>query len=83
MPHNHGWNPVDTDDRYEVTYGQQFTDADPLPAAIRTLLDRETDRPARRERNRLRPRTSRWRPAAHHYILPVAENTRFPRAPAL
>jgi putative hydrolase of HD superfamily len=47
MQHNQGRNPEGFDYRYNLAYGQQFTDADPRLAAIRALLDRETDRRAR------------------------------------
>jgi putative hydrolase of HD superfamily len=46
MQHNQGKNPDDFDYRYNLAYGQRFTDADPRLAAIRALLDRETDRRA-------------------------------------
>ncbi len=46
MQHNQGKNPDGFDYRYNLAYGQRFTDADPRLAAIRALLDRETDRRA-------------------------------------
>jgi putative hydrolases of HD superfamily len=42
MQHNQGQNPPDFDYAFNLTYGQQFTQADPLIAAIRRVLDQET-----------------------------------------
>lgn len=42
MQHNQGANPPDFDYEFNLGYGKKFTDADPLTAAIRRILDEET-----------------------------------------
>jgi len=46
MQHNQGRNPRDFDYRFNLDYGKRFTAGDPLIAAIREILDRETERRA-------------------------------------
>ena len=46
MQHNQGRNPADFDYEFNLAYGQQFTRDDPRLAAIRALLDAETERRA-------------------------------------
>ena len=46
MQHNQGANPADFDYAFNLDYGKKFTDAVPLIAAIRTVLDTETQRNA-------------------------------------
>ena len=46
MQHNQGDNPPDFDYAFNLNYGKKFTDAVPLVAAIRTVLDAETQRNA-------------------------------------
>jgi putative hydrolase of HD superfamily len=43
MQHNQGRNPPDFDYRFNLDYGRQYTADDPLIAAVRELLDRETE----------------------------------------
>jgi len=47
LQHNQGSNPSDFDYRFNLAYGQRFTNSDPLIRAIRQLLDAETERLAR------------------------------------
>ncbi len=47
LQHNQGSNPPDFDYAFNLDYGQQYTAAHPLTAAIRDVLDRDT-------RNRMR-----------------------------
>lgn len=47
MQHNQGRNPEDFDYAFNLAYGQRFTRDDPRLAAIRALLDAETERRAR------------------------------------
>lgn len=42
MQHNQGKNPADFDYRFNLDYGRRYTEGDPLLAAVRALLDRET-----------------------------------------
>lgn len=42
LQHNQGANPPDFDYGFNLGYGKKFTDADPLTAAIRRILDEET-----------------------------------------
>ena len=42
MQHNQGANPPDFDYLFNIGYGRKFTDAVPLAAVIRTILDEET-----------------------------------------
>jgi putative hydrolase of HD superfamily len=44
LQHTQGENPVDFDYAFNLAYGQQYTSADPLMAALRTRLDAETAR---------------------------------------
>lgn len=44
IQHNQGANPPDFDYRFNLTYGQQYTDGDPLFAALRVLVDADTQR---------------------------------------
>lgn len=44
IQHNQGANPPDFDYRFNLTYGQKYTDADPLFAALRALVDADTRR---------------------------------------
>jgi putative hydrolase of HD superfamily len=46
MQHNQGANPPDFDYLFNVGYARKFTDAVPLAAQIRTILDAETQRRA-------------------------------------
>ena len=47
LQHTQGLNPVDFDYAFNLAYGQQYTAADPLLAALRERLDQETARRAR------------------------------------
>jgi putative hydrolase of HD superfamily len=49
LQHTQGKNPADFDYAFNLAYGQQYTAADPVLAALRERLDRET---ARRAENR-------------------------------
>ena len=42
MQHNQGANPPDFDYLFNIGYGRKFTDAVPLAAVIRKILDEET-----------------------------------------
>jgi putative hydrolase of HD superfamily len=42
MQHNQGANPPNFDYAFNLDYGKKFTDAVPLAAMIRTILDEET-----------------------------------------
>ncbi len=44
IQHNQGANPPDFDYRFNLTYGQKYTDADPLFVALRALIDADTRR---------------------------------------
>jgi putative hydrolase of HD superfamily len=44
LQHNQGDNPSSFDYAFNLVYGQQYTSADPILAAIRTRLDQETAR---------------------------------------
>jgi putative hydrolase of HD superfamily len=46
MQHNQGLNPADFDYRFNLEYGKGFTSEVPLLAAVRALLDEETERRA-------------------------------------
>jgi putative hydrolases of HD superfamily len=46
MQHNQGANPPDFDYLFNVGYARKFTDAVPLAAQLRTILDAETQRRA-------------------------------------
>ncbi|HEU4566309.1 MAG TPA: HD domain-containing protein [Gemmatimonadaceae bacterium] len=46
MQHNQGRNPADFDYRFNLEYGRRFTAGVPLLAAVRELLDAETERRA-------------------------------------
>jgi putative hydrolase of HD superfamily len=50
LQHNQGMNPDDFDYRFNLEYGLRFTEADPRLAAIRTVLDAETERRAQASR---------------------------------
>ena len=47
LQHTQGHNPADFDYRFNLTYGRQYTGDHPLLAAVRALLDEETERRAR------------------------------------
>jgi putative hydrolases of HD superfamily len=47
LQHTQGRNPADFDYAFNLGYGQRYTAADPVLAALRTLLDEETARRAR------------------------------------
>lgn len=47
LQHNQGRNPPDFDYRFNLEYGRSHTDAEPVLAAVRALLDEETARLAR------------------------------------
>ncbi|MCU0513997.1 MAG: HD domain-containing protein [Anaerolineae bacterium] len=47
LQHNQGANPPDFDYVFNIDYGRRFTDALPLAAALRTLIDADTRRHAR------------------------------------
>jgi len=47
LQHTQGKNPPDFDYRFNLGYGRQYTSGDPLLAAVRALLDEETERRAR------------------------------------
>jgi putative hydrolase of HD superfamily len=49
LQHTQGLNPADFDYRFNLTYGQTYTDAHPLLAAIRARLDEATEARARGE----------------------------------
>jgi putative hydrolase of HD superfamily len=46
LQHTQGRNPADFDYAFNLDYGQRFTGADPVLAALRTRLDEETARRA-------------------------------------
>ena len=52
MQHNQGANPPDFDYLFNIGYGRKFTDAVPLAAVIRTILDEETAQRAMAEKNK-------------------------------
>jgi putative hydrolase of HD superfamily len=47
LQHNQGKNPVDFDYAFNLGYGQRYTAADPVMAALRARLDEETARRAK------------------------------------
>ncbi|HEU4681108.1 MAG TPA: HD domain-containing protein [Gemmatimonadales bacterium] len=47
LQHTQGKNPADFDYAFNLEYGQRYTAADPLMAALRALLDAETARRAK------------------------------------
>jgi putative hydrolase of HD superfamily len=47
LQHTQGRNPPDFDYRFNLTYGRRFTGDHPLLAAVRAILDEETERRAR------------------------------------
>ncbi len=47
LQHNQGLNPSDFDYRFNLEYGTAYTAGDPLIAAVRRILDEETERRAR------------------------------------
>lgn len=47
LQHNQGQNPAGFDFRFNLGYGRQYTNDPPLIAAIREMLDRETEERAR------------------------------------
>jgi putative hydrolase of HD superfamily len=47
LQHTQGRNPADFDHSFNLGYGQQYTRADPILAALRARLDAETARLAR------------------------------------
>jgi putative hydrolases of HD superfamily len=47
LQHNQGKNPADFDYAFNLDYGQRYTAADPVMAAIRARLDEETARRAK------------------------------------
>jgi putative hydrolases of HD superfamily len=50
LQHNQGMNPADFDYAFNLGYGQQYTAADPVLAALRARLDEETSRRAKDRR---------------------------------
>jgi putative hydrolases of HD superfamily len=46
IQHNQGSNPPDFDYRFNLGYGQRYTDAAPLTVALRRIVDQDTDRRA-------------------------------------
>lgn len=46
LQHTQGQNPDDFDYRFNLTYGTQYTSADPLIAGLRQVLDEATERRA-------------------------------------
>lgn len=55
MQHNQGLNPEEFDYRFNLGYGQQYTEGHPVIVALRAALDRETRRLA--EKSQARSRT--------------------------
>jgi putative hydrolase of HD superfamily len=51
LQHTQGRNPADFDYAFNLAYGQRYTGADPVLAALRVRLDEETTRRARETRN--------------------------------
>jgi putative hydrolase of HD superfamily len=51
LQHNQGKNPADFDYAFNLAYGQRYTAADPVMAALRARLDEETARRARDSSN--------------------------------
>jgi putative hydrolase of HD superfamily len=47
LQHTQGSNPADFDYRFNLDYGRRYTEDHPLTAAVRALLDEETERRAR------------------------------------
>jgi putative hydrolase of HD superfamily len=47
LQHTQGRNPAEFDYRFNLTYGRQYTADHPVLAAVRALLDEETERRAR------------------------------------
>jgi putative hydrolases of HD superfamily len=47
LQHNQGKNPADFDYAFNLAYGQRYTAADPVMAALRARLDEETARRAK------------------------------------
>ena len=47
LQHTQGRNPTEFDYRFNLTYGRQYTADHPVLAAVRALLDEETERRAR------------------------------------
>lgn len=47
MQHNQGDNPAGFDYRFNLAYGRRFTHEPPVIAAVRAILDRETEQRAR------------------------------------
>ncbi|MBN6776765.1 HD domain-containing protein [Pseudomonas granadensis] len=43
LQHTQGFNPADFDYRFNLTYGQKHTSVAPVFAALRTLIDRDTE----------------------------------------
>jgi putative hydrolase of HD superfamily len=52
LQHTQGMNPADFDYGFNLGYGQQYTAADPVLAALRVRLDEATARRAGETRNR-------------------------------
>jgi putative hydrolases of HD superfamily len=52
MQHNQGRNPADFDYRFNLGYGRRFTEGPPLIAAVREILDQETEARARERERR-------------------------------
>jgi putative hydrolase of HD superfamily len=51
LQHTQGRNPADFDYAFNLAYGQRYTGADPLLAALRARLDEATARRAQEARN--------------------------------
>lgn len=49
LQHNQGANPPDFDYAFNIDYGRKFTDAVPLAAELRAIIDEETRRKALEE----------------------------------
>lgn len=47
LQHTQGKNPVDFDYRFNLSYGRQYTEDDPVIVQLRQILDDETERRAR------------------------------------
>jgi putative hydrolase of HD superfamily len=47
LQHTQGQNPPDFNYGFNLEYGKTYTDSDPVTAAIRKLLDKETEKLAK------------------------------------
>jgi len=55
LQHNQGHNPPEFDYRFNLEYGRSHTASEPLIAAVRAILDEETERRARETDQHRRP----------------------------